>query len=101
MELIENQASAKTPAHAVGPGSSLVRVLRTVEEVEELHAFWKSTHGTRDSDIEILLACCREETERRIPHVFVLYRNGEPVAMIIGSIKQKRLLFGVGYLRLF
>ena len=101
MELIENQASSKTPVQAVGREGCFVRVLRTAEEVEEVREFWTSTHGTRDSDIEILLSLCRSETERRKPHVFVLYRNGEPVALITGSIVQKRLHLGVGYLRLF
>ena len=84
-----------------GEDTEKVRILQTVEEIEEVCGFWASCPGTRDSDIDLLLVECCTGSEGRGPYVLALHRDGKPVALISASLVRGRLVFGVGYLHLF
>ena len=78
-----------------------LRILRSVEEVETLRSFWSSSPGLRDSDIEMYLSGLRNTGVTLRPHVLVVYRGGEPSALMAGRIDRRRLAFRVGYFNLF
>ena len=93
---------ANLATQAFGAVDSAVRVLRSASEVESVRAFWSSSSGTRDSDIDIFfLEGRREIPDAPQPRVLVLYRDGKPVALIAGKIVRREFTFRLGYFRLF
>jgi hypothetical protein len=101
MQVDQDEERQARTAPGADEGTAKVRILRTVEEIEEVRGFWASWPGTRDSDIDLLLAACGAGSKRRCPHILVLYRGEKPVALIAGSISLRRVPFGVGDFRLF
>jgi len=90
--------AASTPAEAV---PLTFRILRTISEVEELRPVWSAWEGHPQSDIDFLLMLlqCREEILN--PYVIVVYRGGEPDAMLIGRLERRQVKYRVGYLPIF
>jgi hypothetical protein len=89
---------------AAGPGPSdsmQIRVARDFAEVEALRDAWSKWPGHRDSEIDFYLMILRSYPEVLRPHVIAVYRNGQPEAILIGRLEEKKLAFKVGYLTLF
>jgi Acetyltransferase (GNAT) domain len=98
---IEERAGAPSAA-APGPGGSVqIRVARNFAEVESLRDVWSKWPGHRDSEIDFYSMIVRSYPEVLRPHVIALYRNGQPEAILIGRLEEKKLAFKVGYLTLF
>ena len=78
-----------------------VRVARSLPEVEGIREQWIAWPSHRDSDIDFYLMILDSYPEVLRPHVICLYRNGEPVSILVGRLERKRLAFNIGYLRPF
>jgi hypothetical protein len=78
-----------------------IRVARDFAEVEALREAWSKWPGHRDSEIDFYLMILRSYPEVLRPHVIALYRNGQPEAILVGRLEEKKLAFRVGYLTLF
>jgi hypothetical protein len=83
------------------PTEALVRVLRTLPELEEIRREWESWPGTRDSDMDLFLTLCRSSPDVLRPQVLVVFRGGKPDAILVGRISQRRVDFRVGYFNVF
>jgi len=97
---VAESAPGATSSPANQPGL-MVRILRTVAEVEEFRSVWTAWRGHRDSDIDFFLMLLESREEILHPYVVVVYRNGVPDAMMIGRLERRQLGYGVGYLHLF
>lgn len=84
-----------------GRGGVTVKVLRTIEEIENIREFWNSRPGTRDSDIDVFLPNHASAHKILRPHVLVLYRGGKPVSLLAGRIIRRPFGFRVGWFDLF
>jgi len=84
------------------PGTSTVEVsvARSIEEVERLRAHWEAWPGHRDSDIDFYLTILQSYPEILGPHIITLRRNGNPAAIMVGRLEEKRLPFRIGYFTL-
>ncbi|HXN72331.1 MAG TPA: GNAT family N-acetyltransferase [Candidatus Acidoferrales bacterium] len=82
-------------------GKTEIRVARDFAEVETLREAWSKWPGHRDSEIDFYLMILRSYPEVLRPHVIALYRDGQPEAILIGRLEEKKLAFRVGYLTLF
>jgi hypothetical protein len=78
--------------------SAEIRAARSVAEVEALRPAWAGWPAHRDSDIDFYLMIVRSRPEVLRPHVIGLFRNGQPTAILVGRLEQKRLKIRVGYL---
>src|ERR1035437_4739949 len=96
---LEFQADLAT--RELGAVDGAVRILRSAAEVESVREFWSSSHGTRDSGIDIFLSGLRSNSEALRPRVLVLYRDGKPVALMAGKIVRREFAFRLGWFRLF
>jgi CelD/BcsL family acetyltransferase involved in cellulose biosynthesis len=90
---------AERDSSIVAAGAT-VRVVRSLEEVEQIRDIWSAWKGHRDSDIDYCLrfVWARDEVVR--PHVLVLSRAGQPEAMLIGRLEHTRMRSRIGYFRL-
>jgi hypothetical protein len=77
-----------------------IRVARTLEEVEEIRGIWSAWETHRDGNIDISLESVWTAEEFIRPHVIVIYRNGQPDAMLPGRLERVRVTPRVGYLKL-
>jgi len=78
-------------------GKESVKVLRSAAEIEDLRETWKSWQYHPNSDIDFYLTVNRLRPQILRPHVVMLYRDGQPDAMLIGRIVQERIDLKVGY----
>ncbi len=76
-----------------------VRVARTVEEVEAIREIWAAWRSHRDSDIDFCLEYVWSANEFIRPHVILIYRNGQPDAMLVGRLEHARVDSRIGYLQ--
>jgi len=74
-----------------------VRVLRTFAELYELTHVWESWPGHRDSQIDFFTTVLRGHEQAVSPCVFVIYRDGQPKAMLVGRIDYGPLFFPLAY----
>ena len=98
---IEDRKSGTLSAGPELSGNMDIRIARDFAEVESLRDAWSRWPGHRDSEIDFYLMILRSYPEVLRPHVIALYRNGQPEAILIGRLEQKKLAFRVGYLTLF
>lgn len=77
-----------------------IRIVRTIEEVEDLRAAWISWQWNADADIDFYLAKLRSRKECLRPHIIVLYRGGQPILMIVGRLDNGGVELKIGYWRL-
>jgi hypothetical protein len=96
---LQLQIGISTPGADSTPQT--VRILRSIEEVESLRSFWSTRSGLRDSDIDVFLTTFKNTPAAIAPYVVVLYRGGDPTALMAGRIDHRRLSFRVGYVSLF
>ncbi|MGA9143896.1 MAG: GNAT family N-acetyltransferase [Candidatus Acidiferrales bacterium] len=96
---LKHKTDCGTPEGACG--NQVVRILRSTEEVERVREFWSSCPGTLESDIDVFLAIPTGTAESPRPCVPVLYRGGEPAALLAGKIVQTKFAFRLGWLSVF
>jgi hypothetical protein len=77
-----------------------IRVVRTLEEVEAIREIWSSWRSHRDCDIDFCLEFVWASMEFIRPHVIVIYRDGQPDAMLVGRLEYAQKDWKLGYLRL-
>jgi hypothetical protein len=75
-----------------------IEVFRSLDEIESVHAFWSSSAGPRDSDINIISNEQRTSGDVLRPHVLGVYRDGSLETLLIGRVVRRRLPLHVGYL---
>jgi Acetyltransferase (GNAT) domain len=74
-----------------------IRVVRTVEEIEQIRDVWSNFQRHPNADIDFYLLVCRIRPEILRPHVIVLYREGRPEAMLVGRLVRGTIDLSVGY----
>ena len=74
-----------------------IRVVRTVEEIEQIRDVWSTFQLHPNADIDFYLLICRIRPEILRPHVIVLYRDGQPEAMLVGRLVRGTIDLSVGY----
>ncbi len=89
-------ASTSRPADEVE-----VRVLRTIEELNELREVWNSWCDDPNADLAYYLATASCRTDFVRPHVIVVFRDGQPDCMLVGKLEFRRLPFKIGYATVF
>jgi hypothetical protein len=78
-----------------------VVVARNAAEIDSLRAAWRTLLEQQDSPIfnaepDRLLALVGSQQNVR-PHIMLLTRNGQPAAMVVGSIEEARIKCSIGY----
>lgn len=81
-------------------GTSAVRVVRVLDELEDLREFWVLSGGHRDSNMDFYIEFVRSTPEVIRPHVVVLSRGDQLAAILIGRLERIRLNCKIGYLKL-
>jgi Acetyltransferase (GNAT) domain len=74
-----------------------VKVLTTLEEVEELRHFWSSVQRDPEGDIDFYLFIVNLRPEIIRPCIVVAYKNGNPVTLLAGRIEDSRFEIKIGY----
>jgi len=77
-----------------------IRVLRTFNELEEIHDFWQAMVRHPNTDYDFYATIVRSRPEVQGPAVFVLYHFTTPVAMLIGRIEEAPMDVKFGYVTL-
>ena len=75
----------------------MVRVIRTLNEVEELRAVWIAWRGHRDADIDVYRTVLRHASDAAEPFIFVVERAGRPDAILIGNRSLRTLRKKIAY----
>ena len=78
-----------------------VKVARSAQEVEAIRDIWMSWQLNPNADIDFYLQVLRSRPEVLRPHVLVLYRDGVPVAMLVGRLVRDQIQGRLGYATLF
>lgn len=80
-----------------------VRILtaRSVQEVEAIRDIWTSWRWNPNADIDFYQQVLRSRPKILRPHVLILYRDGLPVAMLVGRLELGQVVARLGYARLF
>jgi CelD/BcsL family acetyltransferase involved in cellulose biosynthesis len=74
-----------------------IRVLRTLEEVEHIRNVWSAMQWCPESDIDFYSFIVKVRPEIVRPHVLVVYRHGQPVAIFAGRVENSLLEIKIGY----
>ena len=75
--------------------------MRTFQEIEDIRGVWRTFQQHPNADIDFYLLICRIRPEILRPHVIILYREGTPVAMLVGRLVLGQVEARLGYARLF
>jgi len=94
-----NNTANREQANSAAVVNLRTRIVTTIEEIEQLRKFWTSFEGHRDGDIDFYLSYIQSSANTLRPHVIVLYRNGEPTALLAGRLDLGRVDYQLGYLR--
>jgi hypothetical protein len=79
----------------------LVENIRSFEGLKKVRDFWEKVQWYPYSDIDYYLNFAKTWEGFIAPHVMVLSRRGKPVALVIGSIQDKRFNWKIGYKTVF
>jgi hypothetical protein len=93
------RAFSSSPGRTVSSGLR-IGVIQSESDIDQIRPSWIAWKGHRDSDIDYYLELIRSAKNVIRPHVIVLYRDGQPDAILIGRLERARMDFKVGYLRL-
>jgi hypothetical protein len=74
-----------------------VRTLRTTDEICQISELWHSWQHHPNSALEFYLMILRARPAILRPHVLVVYRNGQPVTMLVGRVEDQRMDLKLGY----
>jgi hypothetical protein len=78
-----------------------IKVIKSLEEIEDIRFFWEAHQCYPDADIDFYIAFCRANKANVSPHITVLMHQGKPDAMMIGRIDCTDFKFNFGYKVLF
>ncbi|MEN6373597.1 MAG: GNAT family N-acetyltransferase [Smithella sp.] len=78
-----------------------IRVIKSLEEIEDIRNFWETHQYYPDADIDFYIAFCRANKENVSPHITVLMKKGRPDAIMIGRVDHTDFNFRFGYKVLF
>jgi hypothetical protein len=78
-----------------------IRIIKSLEEIEDIRNFWETHQYYPDADIDFYIAFCRANKTNVRPHITVLMKQGRPVAMMIGRLYNTDFKFRFGYKVLF
>lgn len=88
------------PSESLPSKGSSVRVIRTLEEMEEIRLAWAGWRGHRDADIDVCETLLRCSTETTKPHIILIERNKRPDAMLVGTVSTTTLSESIAYIKL-
>jgi hypothetical protein len=77
-----------------------VKILSSIADLEAIRKVWESWPGNRDSEMESYLGFLQSNPKTLRPHVLVVYRAGQPDAILVGRIDLGYISCRLGYLRL-
>lgn len=97
---VKPSTSLKGQNHLTMPGDGSVKVFRAINELEEVRAAWETWPGNRDSEMESYLDFLQANPSILRPHVIVVYRSGQPDAMLVGRIDKGKVVCRLGYFHL-
>jgi hypothetical protein len=97
--ILKEEAIAIAPV-AYSDAQIVVRVLRTVPEIEEVSDFWKLWQQHPNCDFDFYQKVLQTVPGMERPHILVAYRNDLPQAMLIGRIERSTVDFSIGYKRI-
>lgn len=95
------RSSGLASAQRRDAGQGRIVVARSVPEVESIRALWNSWVSTPNADIDFYLHILSSRPEILRPHVIVLYRDHQPVAMLVGRLVDSSVPVRLGYAKLF
>ena len=73
-----------------------IRTLRRLEEIESIRDFWESVQRHPWTDIDYFVSHLTTEEGFVRPHIVVLEKSGQPVAMVVGRIKDQAIGWRIG-----
>jgi hypothetical protein len=76
-------------------GSTSVVILRSTGELAAIRDFWTSCPAHRDGQIDLYHFIVDSYPEVVCPHVIAVYRDGAPVATLLGRLEQR--VVGAGF----
>jgi hypothetical protein len=82
-------------------GQASLRVLKAVEELEEIRDTWSAWSDGPQGDLDFFSIRLRHKHEVARPHVIVVNRNGRPDCLLVGWLSQGAVSFKVGSFILF
>ena len=96
MTSLFKNAIANSPDRPAAPGSVYTQTLRTLAEIQSVQVEWRtwSQHPNSDYD-QFCITLSRPEVAR--PHVVVIYRDGNPDAILLGRLESDTSDLKVGY----
>lgn len=83
------------------PSEYEIKVLRSLEEIEDIRTFWETHQYYPDSDMDFYIAFCRANKANVKPLIYVLIRQGKPEAIMIGRIDNADYNINFGYKVIF
>lgn len=83
------------------PSGYDIKVIRSLEEIEDVRNFWETHQCYPDADIDFYIAFCRANKANVSPHITVLMKQGKPDTMMIGRLDNIDFKFRFGYKILF
>jgi Acetyltransferase (GNAT) domain len=78
-----------------------VKVIRSIQEVEELRSIWEKMQCHPNVDIDYYLTIVDSMADILQPHVILFYQNGQPQALAVGRLERKNMGITLGYKTLF
>lgn len=78
-----------------------VRALRTTDEICQVSKLWRNLQHHPNSALDFYLMILRMRPAILRPHVLVVFRNGQPVTMLVGRIEDQRMELKLGYASLW
>lgn len=78
-----------------------IRIIRSLDEIEDIRNFWETYQYYPDADIDFYIAFCRANEANVRPHITVLMKQDRPDAIMIGRVDNTDFKFRFGYKVLF
>ena len=78
-----------------------IKLLESWEDITEVKNFWQSVKYLPNTDYDLFNIIADSRSNIIRPHLIVLYKNDQPVTLLIGRIEKRNLSFRIGYLKLF
>jgi len=74
-----------------------IQIIRSVPEIEGIRRIWTRWHHHPNSDVDFYLHILRSRPEILRPHIIVIYRGGQPEAMLVGRLERRHIECRIGY----
>jgi ribosomal protein S18 acetylase RimI-like enzyme len=87
----------KTKTGAQQVSNYEIRIIESIEGVEQLRSIWEKLQCHPNSDIDSYLVNLRARDNILMPYVMLLLADGQPRAILIGRIEETRFEFKFGF----